>query len=34
MASIKNASPQFISYGADDRSSVAITPEAVPVYFC
>lgn len=31
MASIKNASPQFISYGADDRSSVAITPEAVPV---
>lgn len=31
MASIKNASPQFISYGADDKSTVVITPEAIPV---
>lgn len=31
MASIKNASPQFISYGADDKSSVVITPESIPV---
>lgn len=31
MANIQNASPQFISYGANDKSSVKIYPSSIPV---